>query len=141
MLSQGPMTTRPLPAGPLTPMEGPQSQHRVEARFALHLGGRDPYAVVDDLSLPLQVSRGGGAAATGPSTGQALAVAGAEVSALVRDAGQLVVRLFNPRPTATTVTIEGRAGWLVDLRGRPLQPFEGTFDLNPWQIATVNLGD
>ena len=32
MLSQGPMATRPLPAGPLTPMEGPQSQHRVEAR-------------------------------------------------------------------------------------------------------------
>jgi alpha-mannosidase len=141
MLSQGPMATRPLPAGPLTPMEGPQSQHRVEARFALHLGGRDPYAVVDDLSLPLQVSRGGGAAATGPTTGQALAITGAEVSSVVRDAGQLVVRVFNPHPTPTTVAIDGRAGWLVDLRGRPLQPFEGSFDLNPWQIATVNLGD
>ena len=33
MLSQGPMATRPLPAGPLTAMEGPQSQHRVEARL------------------------------------------------------------------------------------------------------------
>ena len=30
MLSQGPMATRPLPAGPLTAMEGPQSQHRVD---------------------------------------------------------------------------------------------------------------
>ena len=45
------------------------------------------------------------------------------------------------RPTPTTVTIDGRAGWLLDLRGRPVQPFEGSFDLSPWQIATVNLGD
>ena len=42
MLSQGPMATRPLPAGPMTPMEGPQSQHRVEARFAIHAGRPRP---------------------------------------------------------------------------------------------------
>ena len=141
MLSQGPMATRPLPAGPLTAMEGPQSQHRVEARFAVHLGGRDPYAVVDDLSLPLQVTRGGGAAASGAPTGQALSITGAEVSAVVREAGQLIVRLFNPSAEAVTVTIDGRAGWLIDLRGRPVKPFEGSIDLMPWQIATVNLGD
>jgi mannosylglycerate hydrolase len=141
MLSQGPMATRPLPAGPLTPMEGPQSQHRVEARFAVHLGGRDPFAVADDALVPLQVTRGGGSTATGTVTGQALAISGAEVSAVVREAEQLVVRLFNPSPAATTVTIDGRAGWLLDLRGRPVQPFEGSFDLNPWQIATVNVGD
>ncbi len=141
MLSQGPMATRPLPAGPLTPMEGPQSQHRVEARFAVHLGGRDPYAVADEVSVPLQVTRGGGPAATGTTTGRSLSIVGAEVSAVVRDAGQLVARVFNPSSERTTVTIEGRAGWLVDLRGRSVQPFEGSFDLNPWQIATVNLGD
>jgi alpha-mannosidase len=141
MLSQGPMATRPLPAGPLTAMEGPQSQHKVEADFAVHLGGRDPYAVVDDLSLPLQVTRGGGADARGAPTGQALSITGAEVSAIVREAGQLVVRLFNPSAEAVTVTIAGRTGWLVDLRGRPVKPFEGSFDLTPWQIATVNLGD
>jgi alpha-mannosidase len=141
MLSQGPMATRPLPAGPMTPMEGPQSQHRVEARFAVHLGGRDPYAVVDDHSLPLQVSRGGGSTSTGPLSGRALSITGAEVSAIVREAGQLVVRVFNPTPEPTTVTIDGRSGWLVDLRGRPLQPFEGSFDLKPWQITSVNVGD
>ena len=65
MLSQGPMATRALPAGPLTPMEGTQSQFPVEARFALHLGGRDPYAVADDAFLPLLVTRGGGEAAPG----------------------------------------------------------------------------
>ena len=141
MLSQGPMATRPLPAGPLTPMEGPQSQHRVGTRFAIHLAGRDPYAVVDDVSLPLQVTRGGGGSATGAPTGQALSIDGAEVSAIVREAGQLVVRLFNPSATTATVTIEGRAGWRLDLRGRPLLPFEGSFVLEPWEIATVNLGD
>jgi mannosylglycerate hydrolase len=139
MLSQGPMATRPLPAGPLTPMEGPQSQHRVEARFALHLGGRDPYAVVDDAFLPLLVSRGGGTDAAGTASGQALSIEGAEVSAVVRSAGALHVRVFNPAPEPTTVRVEGRQGWLLDLRGRPLEAFEGRFDLAPWQIATAAL--
>lgn len=137
MLSQGPMATRPLPAGPLTPMEGPQSQGRAGARFALHLGGRDPYAVADDALVPLLVTRGGGSEATAATAGQALSVDGAEVSAIVREAGVLHVRLFNPRPTPSTVSLEGRQGWLVDLRGRPMEPFEGSVELGPWQIATL----
>jgi alpha-mannosidase len=139
MLSQGPMSTRALPAGPLTPMEGTQSQFPVEARFAVHLGGRDPYAVTDDAFLPLLVTRGGGPDAPGAPAGQALSVAGAEVSAVTREAGALHVRVFNPSPTATTVTIDGRQGWLLDLRGRPVRPFEGEFALEPWQIATAAL--
>jgi hypothetical protein len=123
----------------MTPMEGPQSQHRVEARFALHADARDPYAVVDDAFLPLLVTRGGGATAAGPPTGQALAISGAEVSAITRQAGQLRVRVFNPSAKATTVRLEGRRGWLLDLRDRPLRPFEGGFDLEPWQIATASV--
>jgi hypothetical protein len=118
-------------------MEGPQSQHRVEARFALHLGGRDPYAVVDDAFLPLLVTRGGGPGAPGGTTGQVLSVSGAEVSAITRVAGALHVRVFNPTPGPATVSIEVRRGWLLDLRGRPLRPFEGSFELGPWQIATA----
>jgi mannosylglycerate hydrolase len=139
MLSQGPMATRPLPAGPLTPMEGPQSQHRVEARFVLHLGPRDPYAVVDDAFLPLQVSRGGGPDATGSLEGQALSVDGAEVSAIVREAGTLHLRVFNPSAMATTVHVTDRRGWILDLRGRPQRAFEGHFELGPWEIATAAL--
>jgi hypothetical protein len=30
-------------------------------------------------------------------------------------------------------------GWVVDLRGRPLMPFEGDVELRPWQIATLHL--
>ncbi len=139
MLSQGPMATRPLPAGPMTPMEGPQSQHRVEARFAIHLGDRDPYAVVDDAFLPLLVTRGGGRRAGGAARGQALSVTGAEVSAITRVAGALHVRVFNPSAHPTTVTVEGRTGWLLDLRGRPLRPFEGSFALRAWEIVTAAL--
>ena len=141
MLSQGPMATRPLPAGPMTPMEGPQSQHRVEARFALHTGGRDPYAVADDALLPLQVTRGGGAAGSRAASGQALALLGAEVSALTREAGSLRLRVFNPTERPTVVTLEEQRGWLLDLRGRPIRAFEGSFELGPWQIATAALAD
>jgi hypothetical protein len=66
-------------------------------------------------------------------------VGGAEVSAVVRDGGALVVRVFNPRPEPTTFTVGGRTGWLVDLRGRPLEPFEGSFTLRPWGLATATL--
>ena len=137
MLSQGPMATRPLPAGPLTPMEGPQQQTRVHASFVVHVGGRDPYAVVDDAYLPLLVARAGGGPQ--PATGQALSVTGAQVSAVVREAGALHVRVFNPSAHPTTVAVDGRHGWLVDLRGRPQRPFEDTFELGPWQLTTVAL--
>jgi hypothetical protein len=59
------------------------------------------------------------------------------VSAVVRRAGALEVRVFNPSAAPTTVRIEGRSGWLVDLLGRPLEPFEGSFELRPWAIATA----
>jgi hypothetical protein len=66
-------------------------------------------------------------------------VEGAEVSAVVREGGALTVRVVNPGDEPTTVTIEGRRGWLVDLRGRPVEPFEGSFSLRPWGVATAAL--
>jgi hypothetical protein len=30
-------------------------------------------------------------------------------------------------------------GWVVDLRGLPVEPFEGGVTLRPWQIATLRL--
>jgi hypothetical protein len=35
--------------------------------------------------------------------------------------------------------VSGRSGWLVDLRGRPVAPFEGSFALRPHGIATARL--
>src|SRR5690606_24548474 len=181
MLSQMPMSTRPLPAGPLIPVEGAQLQGPVVRRFAVAVGDDvDPYALGDDVLVPLRVAAGGRAGRTGrtaasataaaataerddtaapraaagagtaadrpvepwlPPVGSALRVRGAEVSAVLRDGGTRVVRVFNPTDQPTTVTVEGGRGWLVDLRGRPLEPFEESFDLRPWGIATLALTD
>jgi hypothetical protein len=139
LLSQAPMATRPLPAGPIIPAEGAQLQKKVTVRYAVATGDVDPYALVDDAFTPLLVSDGGGAAGFLPLTGTALEVTGAEVSAVVRDGAQLLVRVFNPSAAPATVRIEGRQGWLVDLRGRPIAPFDGGFDLRPWELATATL--
>ena len=37
--------------------------------------------------------------------------------------------MFNPTDRATTVRVGSRSGWLVDLRGGPIGPFDGSFEL------------
>jgi mannosylglycerate hydrolase len=139
-LSRGPMPSRPAPAGPVNPLEGPQLQGHVEVRYAVQVGAADPYELVDAAFLPLAVvnAPGGGSR---PAHGQELSVEGAKVSALRRAPGGLEVRVFNPTDAETTVRIDGRKGWVVDLRGRPLEPFEGRLALAPWRIATLRLDD
>ncbi len=140
MLSQGPMTTRPLPAGPENPLEGPQLQGRQTVQYVVHVGDRDPFAVVDDAFVPLLVATGDGSGEVA-GNGRMLTVDGAQVSSLRRDAGQLELRVFNPTDQPTTVAVDGRHGWQVDLRGRPLEPFEQQVDLAPHQIATLRLAE
>jgi hypothetical protein len=139
-LSRVEMAYRPLPAGPPIPLEGPQMIGPVEARYAIHVGDRDPYGIVDDAFLPLEVvvADGGGDRGAG---GSAFELEGAEVSALRRVPGGLELRVFNPRDMPTTVTVPGRSGWLVDLRGRPVEPFDGGFDLLPFAFATARVTD
>jgi hypothetical protein len=137
LLSQIPMKTRPLPAGPITPLEGPQMQGPVEVRYAVHLGGRDPYAVADDALVPLLgVGPLGGEERHGPRHSE-LTVDGAEVSAVRRVGGELQVRVFNPTDATATVTLPGRRGWLVELGGTPGPSFEEQFTLRPHQIQAV----
>jgi hypothetical protein len=141
MLSRLGMAYRPFPAGPLTPVEGLQMRGKpVELRYALALDCDDPFRLADDVLLPLEpvASLGGGPR---PASGSELAVHGAEVSALHRVAGVLEVRVFNPTPQPTVVSVPGRAGWLVDLRGYPESSFEGSFELRPFGIATARLRD
>jgi hypothetical protein len=137
-LSGTDMAYRPWPAGPPFPVEGAQMQGRQVLRYAVHVGDRDPYELADEVFLPLEVvsAPGGGHR---PSSGTALQVHGAEVSAIVRRGGALEVRVFNPSDEETIVAVEGRTGWLVDLRGRSLEPFDGSFPLRPWGIATAQL--
>ena len=137
MLSRLGMTSRPMPAGPLTPVPGLQLVgQEITARYALGLGVVDPYAAADDVLVPLEVvvSLGGGSRGT---AGSALEVSGAEVSSVTRRNGHLEVRLFNPTDRACSVRLPGRAGWSVDLRGRPLLPFEGELSLRAQQFATL----
>jgi mannosylglycerate hydrolase len=139
MLSRVGMAYRPFPAGPLTPVDGLQlAGRRVEARYALATGDVDPWAVADDVLLPLDVvpSFGGGDRA---SSGSALTVDGAEVTAVRREGALLEVRVCNPTDEPATVRTGGRHGWLVDLRGRPLEAFDGGFELRPRGIATFRL--
>ncbi len=141
MLSRLGMAYRPFPAGPMTPVEGLQmTGKRVTLRYALALDCDDPYGMADDVLLPLEAvsSLGGG---TRPASGSALTVHGAEVSALHRASGTLELRVFNPTADPATVSIPGRSGWLVDLRGYPQEPFEGSFELRPFGIATARLRD
>jgi alpha-mannosidase len=134
----GDMSYRPWPAGPPVPAEAAQMIGPVRVRFAVHVGDADPYALVDDAFLPLErvQATGGG---DRPPRGSALTVDGAEVSAVVRRAGALELRVFNPTADEATVDLGGRSGWLIDLRGRPLEPFDGGFALRPWGIATARL--
>ena len=79
MLSRLGMAYRPFPAGPLTPVEGLQMTGRhVSLSYALAVGHDDPYALADDVLLPLDVvtALGGG---TPAASGSALGVEGAEV--------------------------------------------------------------
>ena len=136
MLSRLGMAYRPLPAGPLTPVEGLQLRGRtIEARYALCIGCEDPYAMVDDAFVPLEVVYAPGGGDRGP-VGAPLEVEGAEVSAVRRQAGMLEVRVFNPTDQPTTVRMGARSGWLVDLRGGTLEPVDGSFELRPFGIAT-----
>ncbi len=53
MLSRPGMSRRPLPAGPMTPIEGPQLLGPISAEYALAVGDVDPYATADDVLVPL----------------------------------------------------------------------------------------
>jgi 2-O-(6-phospho-alpha-D-mannosyl)-D-glycerate hydrolase len=149
-LSRSELSMRPNPAGPLDPLEGPQLQRRLTLDYAVlpHRGDWRAAALpaaADDFLLPLERVRGGGwPGATGPATGRALEIEGAEVSALLRDeTGALTVRVVNlsPEPGDLGVTRHGEpvVGDVVDLAGEVLGPFGGRAGLRPWEILTLRL--
>lgn len=141
MLSRVEMTYRPLPAGPPLPLEGAQVQGPCIMRYAISVeDDADPWALVDDAFLPLEVVAAAGLG-NAPDVGSALTVHGAEVSSVTRQGGCLEVRVFNPSAEGTKVTIAGRRGRLVDLRGEPLAHFDESFDLTPWAFTTAILDD
>jgi alpha-mannosidase len=102
------------------------------------------YAEADTFLVPLERARASATSSRSlPSTGSALEVEGAEVSAVTRDAGGLVVRVFRTAPADGEVTVTQAAlparGWVIDLRGAPVSAFEGSVTLRPWEIVTLRL--
>jgi mannosylglycerate hydrolase len=139
MLSRLGMSYRPLPAGPLTPVEGLQMVgSTITGHYAIVVGPCDPYQVADDVLVPLETIGAAGGGTRVPE-GSALDVRGAEVSAVRRVEGVLEVRVFNPRDTLVRVEVPNQRGWLVDLKGRGLELFEGSFELRANGIATFRL--
>jgi alpha-mannosidase len=150
-LSRLQLSMRASPAGYPYPLQGPQMLGHLAFDYALlpHRGDwRDAhlYDAADEVLVPLERIRAGGwSGAYRESTGALLRVDGARVSAVVREAGGLVVRVFNPSPDPTTASIERddapATGWTIDLVGRPRARFEGALELRPWEIATLRLDD
>jgi len=139
---------RPNPAGPMDALEGAQLQGRRHVDYALlpHRGdwqAADLYAAADAFLVPLERARVAATTGDRAGAGQALRVEGAEVSAVTREPGGLTVRVFNASPAPSTVSVDQdggpASGWIVDLLGRPLEPFDGGFPLRAWGIATVRL--
>ncbi|HUJ65514.1 MAG TPA: hypothetical protein VLX59_08255 [Acidimicrobiales bacterium] len=129
---------RPNAAGPALPVPDAQllGPHRV--RYALALDADDPYALADQAWIPMLVAPGSGGGKLSRA-GSRLIVEGAEVSSLRRRQGHLEIRVFNPSDRPGRVSIPGHAGWLVDLVGRRLEPWETGFALRPWAFATARL--
>ena len=140
---------RPDPAGPPMPLVGPQLQGRQVVEYAVlpHRGSwvdAELHAAADEYLVALERSRvPGGSDAALRADGRHLSVEGAEVSALLREGDALTLRVYNPHPSASTVHVSRDGapvgGEVIDLRGRPTEPFTGSLALRSGQIATLRL--
>jgi mannosylglycerate hydrolase len=128
---------RPLPAGPPLPLPAAQLPGPRSFRYAVALADVDPYDMADRVLVPLMTTDAPGGGPVASAWTQALAIEGAEVSALRRDGDSLLLRVHNPTPAPAVAHTPGRSGWVVDLRGRPLRPFDDRVELGAWEIATL----
>jgi hypothetical protein len=154
-LSRRRLPRRPDPAGPAVPVEGAQVQGRRRWRYGLllHSGTWEAAHVnrrADAFLGPLEAVAGptastGSGPAGRPPDGRTLRVDGADVSSVVRDRGDLLVRLFHPGSQLASATVSGpdgeaATGVVEDLAASAVAPFHGTVGLRPGEIVTVRLG-
>ncbi len=139
---------RPNPAGPTVPVHGAQmlGEQRVQYAVLPHRGdwrAADFYGAADAFLVPFERVRGGGRGTARPASGSALQSTAPRSRPCTAVSGGLVVRVFRTAPDAGPVTIEHEGaparGWIVDLAGRPVAPFEGQVELRPWEICTLQL--
>jgi hypothetical protein len=129
---------RPNVAGPPLPLRDAQLPGPQVFRYAVARHVADPWELADATWTPLLTVAAGGHGHL-PDQGRRLALSGARVSALHRREGRIEIRVFNPAPVPTTVEVPGHSGDLVDLRGRVLDRWRGSFPLGPWAFATARL--
>jgi alpha-mannosidase len=128
-LSRRRLPLRPDPAGPPIPVEGAQVQGRRRWRYGLLLHAGDWEAThlaqrADAFLNPLEAIVGSSVTMSRtrrPPDGQMLRLDGAEVSAILRDGDDLVVRLFHPGSGAAsaavgTEAVNLRSGEIVTVR-------------------------
>jgi hypothetical protein len=149
-LSRGPMPSRPIPAGPFNRVEGPQLPGPRTARYAVQPdhapGALDPHVLADRVWNPLEVvdAPGGGDL---HDEGSRLTLGGTSDGSVVVDAvtrddeGRLLIRVHEPWGREATLAVPGRSGWLVDLRGRPSEPFRDEVAVAPYRIVTLRFDD
>jgi hypothetical protein len=135
---------RPVHAGPVLPTPRAEQLGPFRRSYAIVLHrGANLHALADEVLLPLEHAPVDASSRRLPVAGARLAVDGAEVTAVLRDHGALVVRVFRAAAEAGFASIRWNGasarGWLVDLTGRPLAELDGGLTLEPWQIATVRL--
>jgi alpha-mannosidase len=148
-LSRSEPSLRPAPAGPTLPVRGALmlGEQRVDYAVMLHTGdwrAADCYGAADAFLVPFERARATeNTVPSRPARGSALRVEGAEVSAVLRERGQLVVRVFRTAADTGPVTVEHEGaparGWVVDLRGARVAEFDGSVDLRPWELCTLRL--
>jgi hypothetical protein len=147
-LSREDGSLRPVGAGPQVAIPHAQQLGPFRRSYAilLHHGGWADAALpgrADDVLLPLEHAWVGATTGEIAATGARLTVEGAEVTAVIRENDGVVVRLVRMADTPGHVDIgwdgaPARA-WRVNLRGHPVEPVDGGFDLAPWEIATLRL--
>lgn len=148
-ISRGPMTSRPMPAGPPVALPNAQLPRRLTLKYALRVEAtsatspwtpQDGYAFADHTwNAPYVVHSDGGGSL--PVTGAKLSVDGAEVSALYRnDDGDITVRVHEANGAPSTLNIDC-AGRITNLLGHAIGDFSGIYPLRPHEIVTITISD
>ena len=140
MLSRLGMAYRPFPAGPVTPVEGLQMRgKRVDAALRARSRLRGPVPPRRRRPAPARTGARPSAAAAAPRRAASWRSTAPRSAHSTGSPACSSSGSSTPAPRRTVVSIPGRSGWLVDLRGYPLEPFEGSFELRPFGIATARL--
>ncbi len=142
-------TLRPNAAGPPVPVVGAQMLGRQVRRYGVVLHRGDwaeakLHRLAEGFTSPLETAMVASTSGTRAAAGRAIAIDGdAEVSAVLREGDDLVVRVYNPKARPALVSVRRDhvklSGSVVDLTGAVVSDFRGDMELRPGEIVTLRL--